>query len=120
VAGLLAGFRILDMTNVLAGPFACYQLAQLGADVIKVEVPGVGDLARRLGAPTDLLATGFRREWIDEVADTVAAAAPANPRPVTAAGVRDLLAAACAGRRPDQAVPPGVSLDPVTGQRGLS
>ncbi len=78
------------------------------------------DLARRLGAPTDLLATGFRREWIDEVADTVAAAAPANPRPVTAAGVRDLLAAACAGRRPDQAVPPGVSLDPVTGQRGLS
>jgi crotonobetainyl-CoA:carnitine CoA-transferase CaiB-like acyl-CoA transferase len=50
VAGLLAGFRILDMTNVLAGPFACYQLAQLGADVIKVEVPGTGDLARRLGA----------------------------------------------------------------------
>jgi crotonobetainyl-CoA:carnitine CoA-transferase CaiB-like acyl-CoA transferase len=50
VAGLLAGFRILDMTNVLAGPFACYQLAQLGADVIKVEVPGAGDLARRLGA----------------------------------------------------------------------
>jgi len=50
VAGLLAGLRILDMTNVLAGPFACYQLAQLGADVIKVEMPGSGDLARRLGA----------------------------------------------------------------------
>jgi formyl-CoA transferase len=54
MAGLLAGFRILDMTNVLAGPFACYQLAQLGADVIKVEVPGAGDLARRLGADPDL------------------------------------------------------------------
>ncbi len=54
MSGLLAGFRILDMTNVLAGPFACYQLAQLGADVVKVEVPGSGDLARRLGADAAL------------------------------------------------------------------
>ena len=55
----LAGVRALDLTNVLAGPFCCHQLAHLGAEVVKVEAPGRGDLARNLGADPDLNARGM-------------------------------------------------------------
>lgn len=50
----LSGWRIIDVTNVLAGPFCTYQLRLAGAEVIKVEVPQTGDLARQLGADVPL------------------------------------------------------------------
>ncbi|MFH1681590.1 MAG: CaiB/BaiF CoA-transferase family protein [Candidatus Eisenbacteria bacterium] len=51
---LLEKIRVIDMTNVLAGPFATMHLALLGAEVVKIENPDGGDLARKLGNVPEL------------------------------------------------------------------
>lgn len=48
------GITVLDMTHILAGPFSTYQLAVLGADVIKIEAPSDPDMNREIG-PVDAL-----------------------------------------------------------------
>jgi len=60
----LSGIRVVDLTRILAGPFCAGMLADMGADVVKLETPGIGDPLRGQGATKDGLSwyfAGFNR-----------------------------------------------------------
>src|SRR3954465_12228343 len=51
MSGPLSGMRVLDLSRVLAGPWASQNLADLGAEILKVERPKIGDDSRAFGPP---------------------------------------------------------------------
>ena len=59
----LEGVRVLDIATFIAAPFCATLLAEFGAEVIKVELPGVGDPLRRFGSPTT---SGETLVWLSE------------------------------------------------------
>src|SRR5262249_40853259 len=59
MAGALEGVKIIDMSAVIAGPMATQILADQGAEVIKIEKPGLGDMARYLGPQSGGLGAMF-------------------------------------------------------------
>ncbi|HEU5321731.1 MAG TPA: CoA transferase [Methylomirabilota bacterium] len=63
MAGALDGLSVLDLATFVAAPFCCTLLGEFGAEVVKVEQPGVGDDLRRLGTPA---APGLSYWWLVE------------------------------------------------------
>ncbi len=61
--GALKGIRVLDCATFIAGPYCATFLAEFGAEVIKVEMPGVGDPTRKFGTPTPC---GDSLVWLSE------------------------------------------------------
>jgi crotonobetainyl-CoA:carnitine CoA-transferase CaiB-like acyl-CoA transferase len=55
----LTGLRIVDLTRILSGPFCTQLLADMGAEIIKIEPPGQGDAVRRQGIVKDGLSWYF-------------------------------------------------------------
>jgi len=62
----LTGVRVVDLTQVLAGPYCSYQLALLGADVVKVEPLGTGDWARLGGPDPELAEAGMAAGYLTQ------------------------------------------------------
>ena len=59
----LEGIRVLDIATYIAAPYCATIMAEFGAEVIKVEMPGVGDPCRRLGSVTE---AGDTLVWLSE------------------------------------------------------
>lgn len=62
-SGPLTGIRVLDIATFIAAPYAATLMAEFGADVVKVELPGSGDPARRFGSMTEC---GETLPWLSE------------------------------------------------------
>ena len=63
IPSALSGLKVIDISTFIAGPFCAVQLAEFGADVIKLELPGTGDPLRKFGTPTDC---GDSLPWLSE------------------------------------------------------
>ena len=61
--GALTGLRVLDLATFIAAPYAATLMAEFGADVVKVELPGSGDPTRRFGSMTE---AGETLPWLSE------------------------------------------------------
>ena len=99
---------VLPYSTAFLAPYAPTSAERAARALGGLEPAGaIHDLARSIGAPTSLTQVGLDPEQVDAVAYQVASAPPPSPRPIDVDGVRELLLAACGGRRP--APPPAVA-----------
>jgi len=86
MSSALAGTLVVDFSHVMAGPFASHLLRLLGAEVIKIESPGIGDALRNYGA--DRRYDGMSPAFIAVNAGKNGAAISAAPRTVSPSSIR--------------------------------